>query len=297
MLSLCIIGESGQVAQSLASKASDDVRIVTVPRSVIDLAQTDTLKDKIAAVIRAGGPFDAVVNAAAYTAVDKAEEEEALATKVNGTAPGLMAEVCADAGLPFLHISTDYVFSGDKETPYLETDETGPTGAYGRSKLAGEKAVMAADGHAFIGRTAWVHSATGHNFVKTMLRLREKEVLGVVADQLGNPTSSDDIADALISVAGRMKEGASGGIYHLAGTGSTSWHGFAEAVFEIAERLDGGARPMVNAITSAEFPTPAKRPANSRLDCSRLQEDFGVVMPYWRSSLADCIRTLFGREA
>lgn len=293
-LSLCIIGESGQVAGALAHLASEDpacsLRIVTVPRTVIDLAETETLKEKIKAVIRAAGPFDALINAAAYTDVDKAEQEEAIALKVNGFAPGILAEVCADHGLPFLHLSTDYVFDGTKSTPYQEIDQTSPVGAYGRSKLKAEHLILSQYPHSFIGRTAWVYSATGHNFVKTMLGLRNREALGVVADQLGTPTSADDIAATLVAIAYKMADGIPGGLYHLAGTGSTSWHGFAEATFEIAQSLDGGARPMVSAITSAEFPTAAKRPANSRLDCGKLFRDFDIKLPYWRHSLLQCLK-------
>lgn len=293
-LSVLVLGQSGQVARCLADEARSDLRITCWGRDTLDHAAQsvgrdfDDLYDK-------AGPFDAVINAAAYTAVDKAEEEEALATAINGAAPAAVAGVCAQKGVPFLHISTDYVFDGEKSVPYQEADATGPAGAYGRSKLAGETGVLAANPAALIFRTAWVYSPYGNNFLKTMLRLSTREKLTVVADQIGNPTSAVDIAQALVHVVKQITASpqpnastpSPSGIFHLVGTGSTSWHGFAEAIFELTDE-----RPRVDAITSAEYPTPAKRPANSRLDTQKLATNFGLTLPYWRDSVRDCIAAL-----
>jgi len=287
-----VAGSSGQVALSLSEAAErKGIELVCAGRPDFDLMDAEGMRTRVTAY----GPT-AIINAAAYTAVDKAEEEETLATAINADGAAALAAIAAELDVPFLHISTDYVFAGGKEAPYKEEDPTGPTGAYGRSKLKGEEAVMAANPNAMIFRTAWVYSPFGKNFLKTMLMLaKARDELGVVADQVGNPTYAPDIADALLAVVANIE--ATGwkadyaGIYHLAGTGDVSWHGFAEAIFE-AGTAYGLKRPKVNALTTAEYPTPAKRPVNSRLDCSKLGETFGVYLPSWEQSMLLCVNRL-----
>ena len=228
--------------------------------------------------------------------MDKAETEEALAFRVNGVGAGHVAEAAARLGVPLLHLSTDYVFDGALDRPYREDDPTGPTGAYGRSKLAGEKAVAAACENSVILRTAWVYSPFGANFVRTMLRLNEtRDEAGVVADQRGNPTSALDIADALIAIAARVKDdfGPSfRGIFHMTGSGEATWADFAEAVFHEAEAR-GRRLTRVKRIATADYPTPARRPANSRLDNEKLGRVYGFRLPAWRPSVATvCARLL-----
>ena len=232
-----------------------------------------------------------MVNAAAYTAVDKAEAEEELASRVNGEGAGFVAEAAAKIGAPLLHLSTDYVFDGALDRPYREDDPTGPTGAYGRSKLIGEKRVAARCPDSAILRTAWVYSPFGANFVRTMLRLNEtREEVAVVADQRGNPTSALDIAAALIAVARRIRSDSSAdlrGIFHMTGSGEATWADFAEAVF--AEAHARGRRlTRVKRIATADYPTPARRPANSRLDNGKLGRVYGLALPEWRASLSTC---------
>ena len=229
-----------------------------------------------------------VVNAAAFTAVDAAEEEEARAFAINAAGAGEAARFAAEAGARFIHISTDYVFDGSGNAERDESAPTGPLGAYGRSKLAGEEAVRAAAPDALILRTAWVYSPFGHNFVRTMMKLAQgRDELRVVADQRGNPTSALDLADGIL-VAARSGDG---GVYHLAGTGSASWAEFAEAIMDECRRLGLPAAKIVP-IPTAEYPTPAKRPMNSMLDSSRFAERFGFVMPDWRSSLRIVVERL-----
>lgn len=231
---------------------------------------------------------DVVINAAAWTAVDKAETDEAAALVVNGAAPAAMARKCAALGIPFLHVSTDYVFDGAGETPFATDHPTAPLGAYGRSKLAGEQGVLAAGGNALILRTSWVVSAHGANFVKTMLRLgAERQSLNVVADQIGGPTPAAAIADALYVAAKAMVGGAQGGVHHFSGAPDTSWAGFAREIMARA-----GLACQINDIPSSAYPTPAKRPLNSRLDCSGLEVAFGIRRPDWRAGLDDILQEL-----
>jgi dTDP-4-dehydrorhamnose reductase len=231
---------------------------------------------------------DVVINAAAWTAVDKAEAEETAATVVNGAAPTAMAERCAALGLPFLHISTDYVFDGTGEAPFRPDHLTAPLGAYGRSKLAGEQGVLAAGGRSLILRTSWVVSAHGANFVKTMLRLgRERDSLNVVADQIGGPTPAAAIADALYTAATAMTQGAPGGVHHFAGAPDTSWAGFARLIMTRA-----GLACEIHDIPSSAYPTPAKRPLNSRLDCTSFTAAFGIPRPDWRAGLDEILQEL-----
>jgi dTDP-4-dehydrorhamnose reductase len=287
---IAVTGATGQVATSLVERAGPGVEIVALGRPAFDL----TDRAAVLAGLKAARP-DVIVNAAAYTAVDKAEAEDALALRVNGEGAGHVAEAAARLGVPLLHLSTDYVFDGALDRPYREDDPTGPTGAYGRSKLAGEKEVAAACENSVILRTAWVYSPFGANFVRTMLRLGEtREEVGVVADQRGNPTSALDIADGLITIAARVKADSSPrlrGIFHMTGSGEASWADFAEIVFREAEAR--GRRPTrVKRIATADYPTPARRPANSRLDNEKLARVYGFRLPDWRQSAAACCARL-----
>ncbi len=280
---LLVFGQTGQVARELIRRAPAGVTVVALGRDRADLSDPSTCA---LAVDRAGA--DAVINAAAWTAVDKAEAEEAEATVVNGDAPTAMARAAADRGVPFLHVSTDYVFYGAGDQPFAPDHPTAPLGAYGRSKLAGEVGVRAAGGRHVILRTSWVVSAHGTNFVKTMLRLgRERDALNVVADQIGGPTPAVAIADALFAIAQAMVAGASGGTYHLAGAPDASWADLARAVMAAA-----GLGCRINDIPSSAYPTPARRPLNSRLDCTKLTRDFGIDRPDWRAGLDDILREL-----
>lgn len=281
MAKLLVFGRSGQVAQELAALAPDSHFL---GREQIDL----TKPGEIAAAVENLRPW-AIINASAYTAVDKAETEIAQARFLNADAPAQMARAAADAGIPFLHISTDYVFDGSGTAPRAEGDQTGPLGVYGQTKLEGEQAVAAEGGNWAVMRTSWVFSSHGNNFVKTMLRLgQERDALNVVADQIGGPTAARDIADTLLQMARRMAEGAAvGGIYHYAGAPSVSWADFARAIFAQA-----GIDCTVHDITTADYPTPARRPANSRLSCLRLQDDLGIERPDWRTGLRDVLNKL-----
>lgn len=230
----------------------------------------------------------AVINAAAYTGVDKAEGEENLATLINAQTPGAMARLCAELEIPFLHVSTDYVFDGGGDASRVETDPVDPQNAYGRSKLASEKAVLSAGGNSAILRTSWVFSAQGENFVKSMLRLSKTHPsLNVVADQIGGPTPARGIADALVTMSNAMRLGQQGGVYHYAGAPSVSWADFAREVF-----AQSGSEVSVNDIPSTDYPTPATRPLNSRLDCSKIQRDFGINPPDWRQGLSQVLNQL-----
>jgi dTDP-4-dehydrorhamnose reductase len=284
-LRIVVTGGPGQLVLSLAERgpgAGHDVIAVGPPE--LDLSVPDD--GAVYAALAAARP-DAIVNAAAHTAVDKAESESDLAFAINAAGAGSVARAAARLGVPLVHVSTDYVFAGDKSAPYIEDDATGPTGVYGASKLAGEQLVLDSGADAAILRTAWVYSPFGANFVKTMLRLAEtREELGVVGDQRGNPTSALDLADAVLTVAVHLKADRSPdlrGLFHAAGSGEATWADFAETIFS-ASAAQGGRLPRVKRITTAEYPTPAKRPANSRLDCSRLAQRHGVSLPDWRSS-------------
>ncbi|MGY6531689.1 dTDP-4-dehydrorhamnose reductase [Glycocaulis sp.] len=293
MARLVIIGKTGQLARELITQGeAAGWQVTALARDVADLSDPEGAGKALAAAL----PAHAVINAAAYTAVDRAESEEALAHIINGEAPGALAKVCADAGIPFLHVSTDYVFDGNKATPYTETDATAPQGAYGRSKLAGEEAVMAAGGQWLIARTAWVYSPHGANFVKTMLRLgKTRDEMRVVDDQQGCPTVAHELARCLLVAAAAMVEDReAGGLYHLAGAGETSWAGFAEGIFSRAEP-HWRRRPVLRRITTEEYPTPARRPANSRLDCAKFEAAFGTRPEHWEMSLDTVMAAL--REA
>lgn len=288
---ILMFGKTGQVAQALTERCARlGVDIISLGREDADLTDPVSLRN----MISRHGEGRVVVNAAAYTAVDQAESEEALAHAVNAAAPAAMAQACQAQGLTFIHLSTDYVFDGSKSGAYLETDPVAPQSAYGRTKLAGEAGVGASGARAAVFRTSWVYSPFGKNFVKTMLRVgAQRDELTVVADQHGGPTSAHDIADGILAAAPRLQADASmAGVYHLSGSGEASWADFAEAVFEEAAP-HGGPRPAVRRITTSEYPTPAPRPANSVLDCSKMEADFGYRAPHWRESLAAVIARLY----
>ncbi|NMN73816.1 dTDP-4-dehydrorhamnose reductase [Rhizobium sp. 57MFTsu3.2] len=280
---IAVTGKQGQVVSALLERGSvAGVEIVAVGRPELDLVDRASIR----AVFSQIKP-DVIVSAAAYTAVDKAESEEELAFVVNAEGPAAIAEVAKGLGIPIMHLSTDYVFSGDKQSLYVETDATGPVSAYGRSKLAGEQGVAAANPNHVILRTAWVYSPFGANFVKTMLRLAEtRDALNVVADQRGSPTSALDIADAVIAIAKRLSADNDEnlrGIFHLTGSGEATWADFAEAIFA-GLKTKTGKVVSVGRITTADYPTPAKRPANSRLSNDKLKQTYGIVLPDWKES-------------
>ncbi|MCD1633131.1 dTDP-4-dehydrorhamnose reductase [Martelella mediterranea] len=277
---ILVFGQSGQVATELKRILPD---ALFLSRHEADL----TNPAACAAAIAEHRPA-AVINAAAYTAVDKAESDEETALNVNATAPGAMARAAAELGIPFVHISTDYVFAGTGEKPFSPDDPTAPLGAYGRTKLAGEQLVARTGGPFAILRTSWVFSAHGGNFVKTMLRLAEsRDSLTIVADQIGGPTSARAIALACKVMAEQLiKDPAKSGIYHFSGAPDTSWADFARAIFEMA-----GRAVTVTDIATSDYPTPAARPLNSRLDCSTLSA-FGLARPDWRTDLAHVLTEL-----
>ena len=290
MIRIAVTGAKGQVATSLVERAGPEFDIVTLSRPAFSVED----RDAVLAGIEAARP-DVVINAAAYTAVDKAESEEDLAMRVNGEGAGYVAEAAARSEAPLLHLSTDYVFDGTLDRPYREDDATGPTGVYGRSKLVGEKRVAERCPNSAILRTAWVYSPFGANFVRTMLRLGEaREEVGVVADQRGNPTYALDIADALLAIAKRLNADDSPalrGVFHMTGAGEATWADFAEAIFEEA-RARGRRLTRVKRITTSDYPTAARRPANSRLDNEKLRGAYGFRLPEWRKSLAACCARL-----
>jgi dTDP-4-dehydrorhamnose reductase len=276
---ILVFGKTGQVATELQRHGD----VTALGRDQADLSDPQGC----AAVIADLKP-GVVINAAAYTAVDRAEEEDALAQMINAASPGAMAGACAHLDIPFLHVSTDYVFDGSGQRSWQETDPVSPQNAYGRTKLAGEQAIRASGARHIILRTAWVFSAHGANFVKTMLRLSEtRDALNVVEDQIGGPTPAADIAATLLRLADAMQDGAAGGTYHYAGAPHTSWAGFARAIFEGA-----GRDVTVTGIPSSDYPTPATRPLNSRLDCAKLAADFGITPADWKAGLAAVLKDL-----
>ena len=291
---IAVTGRNGQVARALSElggRAGHDMFLLARPE--FDLAEPGT----VAPVLRKVRPH-VVINAAAYTAVDKAESEPDMAGAINARGAGAVAEAAAAMKLPVLQVSTDYVFDGAKQSPYVEEDAVGPLGVYGRSKLGGEQAVAAANPRHAILRTAWVYAPYGTNFVRTMLRIAgNKPEVGVVADQYGCPTSALDIASTLIGVAERLVAEPDNveltGIFHMAARGEAVWADVAEAIFATSRRR-GGPTAKVNRITTAAFPTQAQRPANSRLDCGKLERIYGLVLPEWRVSLDRCVGRLVG---
>jgi len=286
-MKILVFGAGGQIGREVCRAAwFPRYTITPLDRKVIDI----TNGAAVSAVLAREAP-DLVINLAAYTAVDRAESEPEAAWAVNCAGAAHIAAACDESATPLIHLSTDYVFDGRNTEPYREEDAVGPLGVYGRSKEAGERAVRAALARHVILRTAWVFGAYGANFVKTMLRLAaERPVLRVVADQRGCPTAAADIAAALMVIVGHIERGEPmWGTYHFAGAGATSWHGFAEAIFDLAApKL--AARPQVEPITTDQYPTPARRPMNSVLDCRKIEEAFGVPPPPWRVALASVIR-------
>jgi dTDP-4-dehydrorhamnose reductase len=279
---LAVTGINGQVASALKALESTDFQVIALGRPQMDLTQPSSVMD----AIRNASP-NIVISSAAYTAVDKAESERDEAFAVNCEGARAVAEAARELGIPVIHISTDYVFDGLKSAPYTEIDPTGPTSVYGRSKLAGEQAVAEATSNHVILRTAWVYSIYGNNFVKTMLRLATtRDEVGVVADQFGSPTSADDIAQAVANIAQRLLTDTSPeirGVFHLVGSGETTWAGFAKLIFSILKEKTG-KHVEVREIATSDYPTPARRPANSRLDCSKLQSNYNIRLPLWEAS-------------
>jgi dTDP-4-dehydrorhamnose reductase len=289
---IVVTGKEGQVDTSLQAlgDATPGIEVIRLGLPDIDLSRPETLE----APVRAASP-DVIISSAAYTAVDKAESEQDLAYAINADGPGELARLAAALNIPILHLSTDYVFAGDKAGRYSETDTPGPTSVYGLSKLAGEQKIETATSNHVILRTAWVYSPFGNNFVKTMLRLgATRDEMRVVADQHGCPTYAPEVARALLAVASRVVDDPGPslrGIFHLTGQGETTWADFAEAIFKGAQKR--GAAPVhVVPITTAEYPTRAKRPANSRLDGSKLAETYGLKLDPWEISLESCLDRL-----
>ncbi|MFA1624414.1 dTDP-4-dehydrorhamnose reductase [Rhizobium mongolense] len=291
---IAVTGKQGQAVQSLMRRGAEKgVEIIAVGRPEMDLADPAS----VAAAFSLVHP-DVIVSAAAYTAVDRAESEPDLAFAVNAAGAAAVAEAAARIGVPVIHISTDYVFSGDKPSAYTEEDMTGPISVYGQSKLAGEWAVAAANPNHVILRTAWVYSPFGANFLKTMLRLSEtRDHLSVVADQTGCPTSALDIAEAILAIASRLVTDPAPslrGTFHLTGSGEASWADFAEEIFAELHK-SGGKSIRVERITTADYPTPAKRPANSRLSGDKLASIYGIRLPDWKQSMRIVMQVIFNK--
>ncbi|MCX7377626.1 MAG: dTDP-4-dehydrorhamnose reductase [Alphaproteobacteria bacterium] len=291
-MTILVTGGSGQLAQALAEAAgARPVRVVGRPDFDFDRITG------LPAVLAAAKPA-LVINAAAYTAVDRAESDAAAAWRANRDGPAVLAAYCAGAGIPLIHVSTDFVFDGSKGAPYTENDAPNPTSVYGASKLAGEQAVLAACRQAIVLRTSWVYAARGRNFVLTMLNLAStRDRLRVVADQRGCPTAASDLAEAILGMAEAIaREGWQdrfGGIFHAAGGGETTWHGLASAAITRAAPYGQKQPEAIEAIGSAEFPTPVQRPADSRLDCSRLEQVFGLRLPQWEAALDRTLARIF----
>ena len=295
-MKLLVTGANGQVGWELARSLMPLGDVIALDRSRCDLSRPETL----AALVADLAP-DVIVNAAAYTAVDKAESEEALATTINGTAPGELARAAKTVGALLVHYSTDYVFDGTKTAPYTEDDPVAPVNAYGRSKLAGEVAIRESGCDHLILRTTWVFASRGGNFVRTMLRLgAEREQLRVVADQHGAPTWARNIADATAQIVAqaqreRRERTFASGIFNLTSAGETSWHGFAEAIFATARTAlpDLALKvAIVEPIPASAYPVPAARPANSRLAADRLAARFAIAMPHWQDALRRCVEDI-----
>jgi len=283
-----LTGGSGQVGQNLRRLAPAGWEVVAPPRRQLDLSDPEALADKVAE-----GGWDAVVGSGAYTAVDKAEADVVAAWAANALGSAALAAATKAAGIPLLHLSTDYVFDGTKDGPYVEDDPVAPLGVYGASKEAGEQAVRTANPRHLILRTAWVVSADGANFVKTMLRLgADRPELRVVADQHGCPTSAADIAITIFAILPRLADGTGeAGTFHFVNAGEASWHDLAAHVFDRAA-AHGRARPTVHAIATAEYPTPARRPANSRLDTARLTRAYGIQPRPWGQAVDEVVDRL-----
>jgi dTDP-4-dehydrorhamnose reductase len=293
---ILVTGRSGQLATALGEVPhSPDLAVCRIGRPVLDFDRLASIRE----VFAANEP-SVVVNAAAYTAVDAAEDDETAAFRANRDAPAELARLCEAAGIPLVHISTDYVFDGRKGAPYVETDVPAPQSVYGASKLAGEQAVLAECSRAVILRTSWVYSPVGKNFVRTMLAASERNRrLRVVADQTGCPTSAPDLAQVILRIAARLSSGWEDGytgIYNAAGTGDTTWHGLATAIFAVAVQHGHGV-PEVEPITTYEWQTRAARPPDSRLDCGKLASTFHQQLPPWQDGLARTVDAIFAAQA
>jgi dTDP-4-dehydrorhamnose reductase len=294
--SILVAGKSGQLARALAAVANErKISLIAIARPELDLSDAGSIDRSLDSYLPR-----AIINAAAYTLVDKAESEPDLAFKINRDGAAHLARAAGRLRVPFIHVSTDYVFDGSKPTPYQEDDRPFPLGVYGRSKREGEIAVLESYPSAAILRTSWVYSPYGHNFVKTMLHLAEsRERIQVVDDQYGAPTSARDLAQAILEIIGQIEEEPGkkkfGGIYHLTAAGKTTWYGFASAIFA-GWTARGGKVPIVEAITSADYPTSARRPANSQLDCSKAAHVFGVRLRPWHEALDSCLDKLVTGE-
>ena len=275
---ILLFGKTGQVGTQFAGSAGHLGAVISVDRASCDLASENAVRDFVLSAAPA-----CIVNAAAYTAVDKAESDEAACFAVNAHAPGAMAAAARELGIPMVHYSTDYVFNGQKPSPYVETDMTGPLGVYGRSKLEGEERIAAAKGEAIVLRTSWVYGSEGQNFLRTMLRIGAgRPEMRVVADQVGSPTSSQAIASATVRI---LESGPiPTGVFHMTAAGSTSWFGFAEKIFLLAEMP---SKPSLTPIATEEYPTPAKRPRNSVLSNDKFFSAFGFRLPPWEESLRE----------
>jgi dTDP-4-dehydrorhamnose reductase len=286
-----LLGGTGQVGEEFrALPLPTDVEVFAPSRGALDLTDPRAIASMIA-----GEPWSAVINAAAYTDVDRAESEEPLAFAVNAEAPSRLATATARSGIPLVHISTDYVFDGRKGTPYVEDDEVAPLNVYGRSKLAGERGVRAANPRHVVLRTSWVYSPYRKNFVRTILRLAaERDRLTIVADQRGCPSAAADIARACLDIAmccASDPERAPYGVYHFAGAGDATWFDFAKAIIEMSADQRPG-QPKIDPIQTIEYPTPAIRAADTRLDCTAVVREFGVKLRPWRQALAETIHRL-----
>jgi dTDP-4-dehydrorhamnose reductase len=286
-----VSGAQGQVGRALLASFAGSAEVIACDRSNLDLSSPDSIRSRI----RQTAP-DVIVNAGAYTAVDRAESEPGLAMTINGRAPGILAEEAARAGALLIHYSTDYVFDGSKSTPWIEDDPVNPLSVYGSTKLAGENAIRNAGSRFLIFRTSWVYAPEGKNFVLTMLRLgRERDTLNVVDDQIGAPTTAAELARATQAISTAILKNNFGsaanwsGIYHMTCSGSVSWCGFARAIFERAPALLGGKKPQVHPIATAGYPTPAKRPLNSVLSNEKLHARFGVSLSPWETALDDVL--------
>ncbi|NWN48327.1 dTDP-4-dehydrorhamnose reductase [Pseudomonas sp. MAFF 301514] len=285
-MKILICGQHGQVSRELQQRLQGLGELIVLGRDQLDLANAEQIRQQV----RAHRP-SLIINAAAHTAVDQAESEPDAAFAINAIAPGILAEEAKALGIPLIHYSTDYVFDGSKPAPYTEADTPNPLGVYGKSKLAGEQAIATVGGQYLILRTSWVYSNHGKNFLLTMQRLlQEKPQMRIVADQIGAPTWAGSIADSTLALIERWQVGTAGewGVYHLTAQGETSWFGFAEAIGEHL-RNQGKACAELEPIPSSAYPTPAQRPLNSRLDCSRLHQQWHVSQPHWQDALHECL--------
>lgn len=291
---ILIVGTAGQVGRELRRAFADYGPVVALDREAVDLAVADQIRE----LVRRVKP-GIILNAAAYTAVDRAESEPALAEAINANAPGILAEEARRLNALFVHYSTDYVFDGSKSEPWSEDDTPNPMSVYGATKLAGEAAVKRVGGRSLIFRTSWVYGPHGHNFLLTMLRLaREHDRLKIVSDQFGAPTTSIELAEATRAIAGGVLSGKYGdvdhwaGLYHMTCSGSTTWYGFTRAIFDRAGKLLAGKCPQVVPIATSDYATPAKRPSNSVLCNAKLHDHFGVRLAPWETALDNVLEVL-----